>query len=96
MNATTTAPVARTSPHSDCSHPATKVARAQCRKARKAGAPKPLTRAAAKIGQHVRNGDYTGSLVGWGAKRITLGKLGPQDGPKVRHFDATSSEVFPA
>lgn len=77
MTATDTVAPVRTS-HADCAHPANKVARAACRRARAAGEPtwKPLARKDNRKGMTVRvtMDDVTveGTLLGWGAQRLML------------------------
>ena len=64
--------------HADCSHPANKVARAACRRARAAGEPTwvPLARGKSHKGDTVRvtMDDVTveGTLLGWGTQRLML------------------------
>lgn len=85
--------------HADCDHPATKTARAACRRARAAGGPvwADVTQAEATRlkGETVRvtmqSDDaervFEGTLVGWGAKRIIVSVDG------VRHQFSTDALI---
>lgn len=84
MNATDTTTARKLTAHADCEHPATKTARAACRRARNAGAPRWIgaTRESVAKGDTVRVtvDDVTleGTLVGWGAKRLIVSVDGGQ------------------
>jgi hypothetical protein len=75
----TTAPASRLTVHADCDHPATKAARAACRRARTAPAPVwvDATRESVAKGDLVRvsladDVVLEGTLSAWGPKRLVL------------------------
>lgn len=80
---TTTEPTVRISAHANCDHPRTKVARAACRRARRAGwitivhgderIAKGMTVRVTVRGDEIEGSDeLEGTLLGWGAKRLIV------------------------
>jgi endonuclease YncB( thermonuclease family) len=75
----TAAPASRLTVHADCDHPATKAARAACRRAKAAPAPVwvDATRESVAKGDTLRvtltdGGSLEGELVAWGPKRLVM------------------------
>lgn len=94
--ATTTEPTVRVSAHAECDHPKTKVARAACRRARRAGwiavvrGDERVTKGHT-VRVHTTDDMLEGELLGWGAKRIVLRVEG--DRVNVNTADALKIEI---
>lgn len=85
MSDTATDTTTRLTVHANCDHPATKAARAACRRARTAPAPVwvDATRESVAKGDTVRvtltdEAVLEGELIGWGAKRMIVAVTGGQ------------------
>lgn len=91
-----TADTVRLSAHANCDHPRTKVARAACRRARRAGwiaVVRGDERVAKGITVRVHTADdmLEGELLGWGEKRIVVRVEG--DRINVNTADALKIEI---
>lgn len=96
MTVTDTEPTVRVSAHANCDHPKTKVARAACRRARRADwiaivrGDERVTKGIT-VRVHTSDDMLEGELLGWGAKRIVLRVEG--DRVNVNADDALKIEI---